>query len=251
MAQVFMNLIVNARDAMPRGGKVVIETGDVQADASPLGATSVMIAVSDGGAGMEAEVLAHVFEPFFTTKEKGKGTGLGLSTVYGIVSQSGGRIEAASAPGRGTRFTIHLPRLASGAEPAAAPAPPGARACGGCETVFVVEDEAAVRSLICRTLRGQGYDVLAAAGGEEALRLLQGHPGPVHAVLTDIIMPGMTGRTLAERLSALRPAIRILYMSGYTGDEAARHGGLPPGTPFLQKPFSPRALAEKVREVLV
>lgn len=251
VAQVFMNLIVNARDAMPNGGRLVIETGDVVASASPLGVPSVMIAVIDGGAGMEAEVLAHVFEPFFTTKEKGKGTGLGLSTVYGIVSQSGGHIEVESVPGQGTRFIIHFPAVASGAEPAAAAAPPRVETCRGSETVFVVEDEAVIRKLICRTLHELGYEVLAADGGEEALQLLKGHPGPIHVAITDIIMPKMNGRDLAKRLLTLRPEMRVLYMSGYTDDETARYGVLAPGTPFLQKPFSPRMLAEKIREILV
>ncbi|MBI2384467.1 MAG: response regulator [Elusimicrobia bacterium] len=250
VSQVFMNLIVNARDAMPGGGRIVIETGDVPADDSPLGARAVMISVSDGGIGMEAETLARAFEPFFTTKEKGKGTGLGLSTVYGIVSQSGGHIAVDSALGRGTRFRIHFPRLPDGAVNAASDAPQGAGRTAGSETVLVVEDEASVRKLICRTLLEQGYEVLAAADGEAALRLLQGRPGRVDVVLTDIIMPGMSGRDLFERVAALRPETRVLYMSGYTDDETARHGVLSPGTPFLQKPFSPRALTEKIREIL-
>jgi PAS domain S-box-containing protein len=250
VAQVLTNLIVNGRDAMPNGGRLVVETDDVEAGAGPLGVASVMISVADGGVGMGAEVLAHVFEPFFTTKAQGKGTGLGLSTVYGIVSQSGGHIAVESVPGQGTKFIIHFPRLEGGAEPKAAVALPGAGRLQGSETVLVVEDDDIVRALIRRTLREQGYKVLAAIGGDDALRLFQAHSGAIDVVLTDIIMPGMNGRALAERLVSVKPELRVLYMSGYTDDVIARHGVLEPGTPFLQKPFAPRMLAEKLREIL-
>ncbi len=250
VAQVVINLIVNGRDAMPDGGRLVIETADVPAGAGPLGSPSVMLSVADEGVGMESAVLSRIFEPFFTTKEQGKGTGMGLSTVYGIVSQSGGHISAESVPGRGTRFIIHLPRLAGAEEPASLPAQPAARDMRGSETVFVVEDEAGVREMLSRTLRGQGYDVLEASGGEEALLRCEAHRGPIHAVVTDIIMPGMNGSALAERIKELKPEVRVLYMSGYTDDVIGRHGVLEPGTPFLQKPFTPRALGEKLRELL-
>lgn len=250
IGQVFMNLIVNGRDAMPGGGRLVIETGDAPAGAGPLGVPAVMISVADEGVGMEPAVLARVFEPFFTTKEHGKGTGLGLSTVYGIVSQSGGHIAVESVPGQGTKFILHFPRLEDGSEPAAAPVAPAAASLRGAETVFVVEDEEVVRALICRSLRELGYRVIAAASGQEAMRRFQAHTGPIHIVVTDLIMPGMNGRALAEMLKALRPEVRVLYMSGYTDDVIARHGVLEPGTPFLQKPFTPRLLAEKLREIL-
>ncbi|MBI2385148.1 MAG: response regulator [Elusimicrobia bacterium] len=250
IAQVLMNLIINARDAMPNGGRLVIETDDVAADASPLGVPAVMLEVTDGGSGMDPEVLAHAFEPFFTTKAVGKGTGLGLATVYGIVSQSGGHIAVASSPGRGTRFTIQFPAFAPGGMPDAPDVPAVSEGGKASETVLVVEDEDGVRKMICRSLLDQGYRVEAAADGEEALRLLEARSGPIDLVLTDIIMPGMNGRALAERIAARAPETRILYMSGYPDDVIARHGVLEPGTPFLQKPFTPRLLVETLREVL-
>ncbi len=242
ISQVIMNLIVNGRDAMPNGGTLIIETGEA--------AGTVRLTVTDDGAGMEPAVLARVFEPFFTTKEQGKGTGLGLSTVYGIVQQSGGHIEAVSVPGKGSQFTIHLPRFDELVEIKASGSVLGPTRAQGNETVLLVEDESGVRAMISRALRQQGYEVLAAADGHEALRLFQAYPKPIDAIVTDIIMPGMNGRVLAERLGALKPGLRVLYMSGYTDDVIAHHGVLEPGTPFLQKPFSPRALGIKLREVL-
>jgi two-component system, cell cycle sensor histidine kinase and response regulator CckA len=203
--------------------------------------------VSDTGVGMDAEVRRHLFEPFFTTKAPGKGTGLGLATVYGIVAQSGGSIRVESEPGRGTTFKVLLPRvdgpLASEAGPEALPP------TGGTETVLVAEDEDGVRSLICEILGGLGYDVREAARPEAAIEAFSGC-GEVHLLLTDVVMPGMNGPQLAARLAALRPGLRVLYMSGYTGDSVALQGVLEQGTHLLQKPFTPDALARKVREVL-
>src|SRR5881296_1466669 len=256
--QVIVNLAVNARDAMPEGGKLTIETANMdldemfaQAHLGSVAGSYAMLAVTDTGAGMDASVRAHLFEPFFTTKEVGKGTGLGLATVYGIVKQSEGYITAYSEPGHGTTFKIYLPRAAApGAAPPAPPAPPGKATARGSETILVVEDEEAVRSLSRRALEASGYTVLAAADGPDAVRLLERYGGPIHLVLTDVIMPGMNGRELAERLVQRRPGLRVLYMSGYPGDAIVHRGALEPGTAFLQKPFMPEDLARKVREVL-
>ena len=244
LEQVILNLAVNARDAMPRGGKLVLETANVDVD----DARYVMLAVSDNGVGMDAETQSRVFEPFFTTKEPGKGTGLGLAMVYGIVAQSGGSIRVDSEPGRGTTFKVLLPRVD---EPPTVDPPPAERPAGrGCETVLVAEDEDGVRSLICEVLRGLGYRVLEAPRPELALDLMAAEGAPVRLLLTDVVMPGMDGRQLAERLTARQPGLRVLYISGYTGEAIARHGVLEHGTQLLQKPFTPEALARKVREVL-
>ncbi len=259
--QVLVNLVLNARDAMPQGGKLTIETANVELDPGYVetheGARAgayALLAVSDTGSGMDAETTAHLFEPFFTTKEVGKGTGLGLATVYGIVKQSEGYITAYSEPGHGTTFKIYLPRAAApGAAsptPPAPPAPQGKATARGSETILVVEDEEAVRSLSRRALEASGYTVLAAADGPDAVRLLERYRGPIHLVLTDVIMPGMNGRELAQRLVQRRPGLRVLYMSGYPGDAIVHRGALEPGTAFLQKPFMPEDLARKVREVL-
>ena len=253
--QVIVNLAVNARDAMPDGGKLTIGTANVDLDESfaqaHLGSVPgsyAMLAVTDTGVGMDAAVRAHLFEPFFTTKEVGKGTGLGLATVYGIVKQSGGYISVYSEPGHGSSFKIYLPRIATPAEPPAAalkggPAP-------GSETVLVVEDEPAVLTLSRRALEAQGYVVLAASDADAALRVVERHGGMIHLLLTDVVMPGLSGHELADRLTAQRPGIRVLYMSGYPGDAVVQHGTLPSGSAFLQKPFSPDGLARKVRDVL-
>jgi PAS domain S-box-containing protein len=253
--QVIVNLAVNARDAMPDGGKVTIETANVdldegfaQAHLGSVPGSYAMLAVTDTGQGMDAGVRAHLFEPFFTTKEVGKGTGLGLATVYGIVKQSGGYISVYSELGRGSSFKIYLPRIETPAETPASiqkggPAP-------GSETVLVVEDEPAVLSLSRRALEAQGYVVLAASDAAAALRVVERHGGTIHLLLTDVVMPGLSGRELADRLAAQRPGIRVLYMSGYPGDAVVQHGTLPPGSAFLQKPFSPDGLARKVRDVL-
>jgi PAS domain S-box-containing protein len=255
--QVLVNLAVNARDAMERsgGGKLTIETANVDLDEAfaqaHLGSKPgphAMLAVSDTGMGMDATVRAHLFEPFFTTKEVGKGTGLGLATVYGIVKQSGGYISVYSEPGHGSSFKIYLPRLAA---PAASPAPALKGSAGrGTETILVVEDEPAVLALSQRALEAQGYVVLAASDATTALRLVERHGGTIHLLLTDVVMPGMSGRDLADQLAARRPGIRVLYMSGYPGDAVVQHGELQAGSTFLQKPFSPDGLARRVREVL-
>jgi PAS domain S-box-containing protein len=255
LEQVLMNLAVNARDAMPTGGKLTIETGNIDHDpefARGQGAAAVrqfvMLAVTDTGVGMDEATKARIFEPFFTTKAPGKGTGLGLATVYGIVQQSGGFIWVYSEPGRGTTFKIYLPRVDAAAEGVAAAAlPPVA---GGTETVLLAEDAAAVRAVGKQVLERQGYTVLEAPDGEVALHLAQRHSGPIHLLLTDVVMPGMSGRQLADQLARTRPDTRVLFASGYTDDAVVRHGVLEEGTPYLQKPFTPESLARKVREVL-
>jgi len=254
--QVIMNLAVNARDAMSRGGKLTIETANVELDnayarehVSFRPGSYVMLAVSDTGCGMDAATQARIFEPFFTTKEVGKGTGLGLSTVYGIVKQSDGNIWVYSEPGRGTTFKIYLPRV-EGAVETVEPGVAPARAVRGSETILLVEDDHAVRVLARSVLQAHGYTVLEASQGKEALFLSGQHEGPIHLMVTDTVMPGMSGRDLAERLKPSRPNMKVLFMSGYTDKAIVHHGELVPGTAFLQKPFTPDALARKVREVL-
>jgi PAS domain S-box-containing protein len=253
--QIIVNLVVNARDAMPEGGRLTLETANVELDpafvaANPGSSTGryTVLAVSDTGEGMTPEVLAHIFEPFFTTKEVGKGTGLGLATVYGIVKQHDGYITAESAPGAGTTLRVYLRRVeerVEAAEPGLTPA-----GLAAAETVLLVEDEHDLRLLATEILDGAGYAVLVAAGPSEALERARGHPGPIHLLLTDVVMPGMSGRDLAERLVPLHPETKVLYMSGYAADTIVRHGVLNPGTNLLQKPFTPDALTGKVREVL-
>jgi two-component system cell cycle sensor histidine kinase/response regulator CckA len=254
--QVLLNLAVNARDAMPGGGQLTIETANIELDAAyardhaGVGPGAyVMLAVSDTGTGMDAETRSHIFEPFFTTKEPGKGTGLGLATVHGIVKQSGGHISVYSEPGRGTAFKIYLPRVESAPESPSAEvgAPQPGRAH---ETVLVVEDDRAVRDVVAATLIQHGYRVLQAPDGRTALKLAQKAAGQVHILLTDVVMPGMQGRELAQALAAEHSGLRVLYMSGYTDDAVIRNGVLEAGTPFLQKPFTTEALVLKVREVL-
>jgi PAS domain S-box-containing protein len=255
MEQVIMNLAVNARDAMPEGGRLTIETAVAELGDSvgrrrievPPG-RYLMLAVSDTGCGMDAETLSHIFEPFFTTKGQSKGTGLGLSTVYGIVKQSGGDIWVYSEPARGSVFKIYLP-VASAAEAEPAPEQP-ARVERGSETVLLVEDEAGVRDLIAQILKGAGYRVLAAANGGEALLICERFNGQIHLLLTDIVMPGMSGRDLARRLKELRPDLRVLHMSGYTDGTVSEYSGAEAGAAFIQKPFTPHSLARKVREAL-
>jgi len=254
--QAILNLVVNARDAMPRGGRLTIETANVELDenygdryASFKPGPHVMLAVSDTGVGMNAELQARLFEPFFTTKELGKGTGLGLSTTYGIVKQSGGSIWVYSEPGQGTTFKIYLPRSEDPLDRREIPAPtPIPRP--GTERVLLVEDEPEVRRLVERLLTMQGYSVLAAPGPTEALAAARAGDGPIDVLVTDVVMPGMNGRELARALATRVPGLRVLYMSGYTDAAITQHGILEPGTAFLSKPFTPDALARKLREVL-
>jgi two-component system, cell cycle sensor histidine kinase and response regulator CckA len=255
--QVLMNLAVNARDAMPEGGKVTIETANVELDeeyarthVSVKPGGYVMLALSDTGCGMDKETQSHLFEPFFTTKEKGKGTGLGLSTVYGIVKQSGGNIWAYSEPGRGSAFKIYLPRTQESIATVEESRLPAGEAEKGVETILLVEDEESVRRMVGKILGAQGYTILEAGHGEEAIRISRRHQGPIHLLMTDVIMPRMSGSELAKKLRPLRKEMKVLYMSGYPDNTIVHHGVLQPGTAFLQKPFTVRALEQKVREIL-
>jgi two-component system, cell cycle sensor histidine kinase and response regulator CckA len=254
--QVVMNLVVNARDALVDGGKITIETANVYLDndstdrlaAMPRGAY-VLLSVSDTGTGMDAAIQERIFEPFFTTKEVDKGTGLGLSTVYGVVKQSGGSISVDSEVGKGTSFKVFLPRVDATTDIGVAEgAAPGASL--GTETVLLVEDEQMVRDMARHILEAFGYTVLEAAGGHEALEICRVHNGPIHLLLTDVVMPQMSGPRLSEEVMKICPGISVLYMSGYTDSAIVYHGVLEEGMPFLQKPFTPDALAVKVRECL-
>jgi two-component system cell cycle sensor histidine kinase/response regulator CckA len=253
---VILNLAVNARDAMPRGGRLTIEASNlVLGEDYVAGHTEtqpgqyVLLAVSDTGVGMSDEVKAHVFEPFFTTKEPGKGTGLGLSTVFGIVKQSGGNIWVYSEEGQGTTFKIYLPRVMESAQ-SASHLESGQAMPSGSETILLVEDADSVRELVRRTLQNQDYTVLEARGGQEALQIADLHTGPIHLLLTDVIMPGISSKTLIEQVTQTYPDIKILLISGYTDNAIMQYGVLKPGVAFLQKPFSPLDLARKVRRVL-
>jgi two-component system cell cycle sensor histidine kinase/response regulator CckA len=256
LEQVIMNLAVNARDAMPDGGKVVITTTNVALDeawtrlhpGSKVG-DYVMLAVADTGTGIDSETLAHIFEPFFTTKERGKGTGLGLATVYGVVKQSGGYVWVESAPGKGASFQIYLPRIEE-AVSVAEPVAPIVEAFRGAETILLVEDADALRKLTHMLLEQHGYRVLVAANGAAALQLVEEKPERINLLLTDVIMPGLNGRALAERLQLRQAGLKVLYMSGYTDDAIVDHGVLGAGTHLLHKPFSEENLIHKVREVL-
>jgi CheY-like chemotaxis protein len=255
--QVIMNLAVNARDAMPRGGELRIETSNFHMDEAfvrrypypVLVGDYVLLSVTDNGVGMDATTRARVFEPFFTTKEKGKGTGLGLSTVYGVVKQSGGYIDVISEPGAGASFKIYLPKVEVAADPQkqSTDLPVSLH---GMETVLLVEDETSLRELSRHLLELCGYSVLEAENGEEALKKSQGHRGVIHLLLTDVVMPGMSGRILADQLVRHRPETRVVYMSGYTGQTVGEHGVLAEGSFFLPKPFTRDALARKIREAL-
>jgi two-component system, cell cycle sensor histidine kinase and response regulator CckA len=252
--QIIMNLVVNARDAMPEGGKLLIETANVtlpeathtrRPDTAPGG--QVVLVVTDTGAGMDATTAGRIFEPFYTTKERGAGTGLGLSTVYGIVKQSGGHIEVESAPGMGTSFRLFFPQVAEQAE-AFSPKPPGERSLIGSETVLLVEDDEALRELGRRMLEAYGYTVLLAGDGTSALELAQNHPQPIQLLMTDVLMPKMSGIELAERLSTLRPELAVLYTSGYNDSGRSLQGVA--GSRYLQKPCAMEDLARTLRELL-
>jgi CheY-like chemotaxis protein len=256
--QVLINLVLNARDALPEGGNISIETTNVTLEAGRSASydnvapgSYALLSVSDDGLGMDAATQSHIFEPFFTTKEEGKGTGLGLSTVYGIVKQTGGFIEVKSQVGEGSTLKIYFPAAAE--EPAATgEAKPATTApqSRGFETILLVEDEEMVRVLATRVLSSHGYLVLEAENGEEALEICRRHEGPIGLLITDVVMPGMNGRELADRLTAMNPDAAVLFVSGYTGGALVEHGALRDGTNFLQKPFSPQHLVERVREVL-
>jgi PAS domain S-box-containing protein len=256
LEQVIMNLVVNAKDSMPEGGKLTLQTADVAVGQNYSHHRFIqpgryaVISVADTGHGMDKETQSRIFEPFFTTKEKGKGTGLGLSTVYGIVKQSGGYVFAQSEVGAGTIFYVYLPRVEDSAEELS-PAKAQQNEAGGCETVLLVEDEESVRELVRLTLASRGYKVIEAENGECGLRLAEDCKERIDILITDVVMPGMGGRELAKRLLSLRPGISVLYLSGYTEDAVATQGALGPGTAFLQKPFTLQNLAKKVRDVLL
>jgi len=254
--QILVNLAVNARDAMPNGGKLTIETANVElgeeygrTHSYPQAGLHVMLAISDTGQGMNEHIKAHLFEPFFTTKEKGKGTGLGLATIYGAVKQANGHIEVYSEEGKGTTFKIYLPRVEEKAEKLEQDAR-AVKMPGGNETILLVEDEQIVRNLASKILKRLGYEVLAADSGGNALVLAEKQTAPIHLLLTDVVMPGMNGRQLAERLEKIHPETRVLYSSGYTENAIAHHGVIDKGLDFIGKPYAPRALAEAVRKVL-
>ncbi|MGD0922180.1 MAG: response regulator [Terriglobia bacterium] len=257
MEQVIINLAVNARDAMPQGGKLTIETGNVDLDESytrsHIDVTPgryAMLVVSDAGCGMDAQTLSHMFEPFYTTKEEGKGTGLGLATVYGIVKQSGGHISVSSDPGKGTTFKIYLPRVEESIVPVRSSLA-AHKVSRGTETVLLVEDDVTARDVVREVLQSRGYTVLEAAGSNEALEIGERQVSrPIHLMLTDVVMPEMSGPRLADRLACLHPKMKVLYMSGHADAAVARHVKLSLDVPYLQKPFAAEVLARKVRELL-
>ena len=253
--QIVLNLVINARDAMPDGGTLFIDTRDIELDERYVAAhpasrpgPHVRLTVSDTGIGMDEVIRVRVFEPFFTTKPVGRGTGLGLSTVYGIVKQSKGSVDVESELGKGTAVTVHLPRVNDVPQPRRST--PCVTAQHGTETILVVEDEPALLALAQRILKSAGYTLLDAHNGGEALLLAEQHDGPVHLMLTDVVMPGINGRALAAQLATMRPQMRVLYMSGYTDDAILRHGVLDNVNCFIGKPYTPVELRRRVREVL-
>ena len=256
LEQIIVNLAVNARDAMPAGGHLTIETANVTLDKSYVAThlevepgRYVLLVISDTGVGMPQETLTQIFEPFFTTKALGRGTGLGLATVYGIVKQNQGNIQVYSEEGVGTSFKIYLPY--SQPTPATSEWTPASYVItGGQETILLVEDDTQVRTLIQQVLQNLGYKILAAQNGPVALQLAANYNERIHLLLTDVVMRGMSGKTLAEELSRTRPDIKLLFMSGYTENTIAHHGDLNPGAAFMQKPLSPTIIARKVRELL-
>ncbi|MEJ7730089.1 MAG: response regulator [Polyangiaceae bacterium] len=256
LEQVIMNLAVNARDAMPRGGKLTLESSEAVLDeacAAEHGVRPgphVVLVASDTGVGMDKATMARLFEPFFTTKGPGKGTGLGLATVFGIVRQSGGTIWVDSEPGKGTTFKVHFPTAKGAVSPRASVSPSDVVPLRGSETILLVEDEESVRVLARTILRKYGYNVLEAQSGGDAFLLCEQHAATIHLLLTDVVMPRMSGRQLAERLLSVRPQMKVLYMSGYTDDAVMRHGVFDSTVAFLQKPITPLLLARRVREVL-
>ena len=255
--QVIMNLLVNARDAMPKGGKLTIETQNMYLDkeygkthADILPGWYVMLAVRDTGHGMDGETRKHIFEPFFTTKEKGKGTGLGLSTIYGIVKQSGGYVWVYSELNKGTSFKIYFPRIDE-VEKDKKNIPEKGKSLTGSETILIVEDEEIVRELIYESLNKFGYDLIEAENGKKALQCCKtDSEKPIQLLITDVIMPDIGGSELAKKLEKLKPDMKVLFISGYTDDAIVHHGVLDEGVAFLQKPFSPQTLVKKVREIL-
>jgi nitrogen-specific signal transduction histidine kinase/CheY-like chemotaxis protein len=254
--QIIMNLAVNARDAMPTGGRLILATDNIEFAAShecrfeniPPG-RYVRLSVTDTGSGMDVETLNHIFEPFFTTKEVGKGTGLGLPMVYGIAKQNGGCVDVKSRPGQGTTFMIYLPRIEAAVE-ATAPGVSLAAKLEGSETILVVEDEEALRTLLGRFFRLYGYDVLEARHGGEALLICERHPGPIHLMITDVVMPQMSGKELAHRLAPLHPEMAVFFMSGYAGSDLTGYGEVELSQNFIPKPFRPMDLVKKVRDFL-
>ena len=254
--QVLINLVANARDAMPTGGSLTIETANVDLDqeyaSRHMGIQPgkfVMLAVSDTGSGMDEATRARIFEPFFTTKAQGKGTGLGLSTVYGIVQQSGGSIWVYSEPNQGTSFKVYLPELRSDGSAETVESTTNEIESGS-ETILLVEDEEIVRGLTTNILEGAGYSVIAAGGGAEAAKLCADRNGPIDLLLTDVVMPRTSGKEVADQLTKMQPGLKVLFMSGYTDEAIVHHGVLDSNVEFIQKPFTPVGLSKKIREVL-